>query len=302
MRIGIRSLIRSQTLRPLSVFFQRRKPAIVPNSRNDDEPARAHQVRRGDDPLRQRRQLAAELAEDLHEDRDEEHQHPDQHERREDQDHDRVDHRPLHAPLDLRVLLDLERDAVEHLVEDSRSLAGLDHRHVQAREDFRMSAERLGQQQAALHVRTQLADDLREVLSSVCSSRITRAETTFRPASIIVANWREKICSDFGDLLEDRADRVLTGRRQLLEIAREQTAHSELLACRGRIRRTDLAVRLQSVRVDRRVRERRHGSGLNCRWKVEGGRDPRERTSGQRVRVADDDRDASSFAMSRPSR
>ena len=27
---------------------------------------------------------------------------------------------------------------------------------------------------------------------------MTRALTTFRPASIIVANWREKICSDFG--------------------------------------------------------------------------------------------------------
>ena len=33
--------------------------------------------------------------------------------------------------------------------------------------------------------------------SSVCSSRITSALTTFRPASIIVANWREKIWSDF---------------------------------------------------------------------------------------------------------
>ena len=35
-------------------------------------------------------------------------------------------------------------------------------------------------------------------LSSVCCSRMTSAPTTFRPASIIVANWREKICSDFG--------------------------------------------------------------------------------------------------------
>ena len=34
--------------------------------------------------------------------------------------------------------------------------------------------------------------------SSVCSSRITSAVTTERPASIIVANWREKTCSDFG--------------------------------------------------------------------------------------------------------
>jgi hypothetical protein len=35
-------------------------------------------------------------------------------------------------------------------------------------------------------------------LSSVCSSRITSAVTTFRPASIIVANWREKTCRDLG--------------------------------------------------------------------------------------------------------
>jgi hypothetical protein len=34
--------------------------------------------------------------------------------------------------------------------------------------------------------------------SSVCSSRITSELTTFRPASIIVANWREKICRVFG--------------------------------------------------------------------------------------------------------
>ena len=34
--------------------------------------------------------------------------------------------------------------------------------------------------------------------SSVCCSRMTSAPTTFSPASIIVANWREKICSDFG--------------------------------------------------------------------------------------------------------
>ena len=35
-------------------------------------------------------------------------------------------------------------------------------------------------------------------LSSVCSSRITSAVTTLSPASIIVANCREKTCSDFG--------------------------------------------------------------------------------------------------------
>ncbi len=33
-------------------------------------------------------------------------------------------------------------------------------------------------------------------LSSVCCSRMTSAATTFRPASIIVANWREKTWSE----------------------------------------------------------------------------------------------------------
>ena len=34
--------------------------------------------------------------------------------------------------------------------------------------------------------------------SSVCCSRITSAATMFRPASIIVANWREKTCIERG--------------------------------------------------------------------------------------------------------
>jgi hypothetical protein len=33
-------------------------------------------------------------------------------------------------------------------------------------------------------------------LSSVCCSRMTRAATTLKPASIIVANWREKTCRE----------------------------------------------------------------------------------------------------------
>ena len=34
--------------------------------------------------------------------------------------------------------------------------------------------------------------------SSVCCSRITSAATMFRPAAIIVANWREKTCIERG--------------------------------------------------------------------------------------------------------
>src|SRR5207249_4503537 len=108
-------------------------------------------------------QFPAELSEDLHEDRDEEEQHPDQDEGREDHDHRRVDHRPLHAALDLRLLLDLEGDAVEDGVEDSRSLAGLDHRDEEPTEDLRMARHRLGEQEAALDVGAELADDHAEV-------------------------------------------------------------------------------------------------------------------------------------------
>src|SRR3954467_151137 len=93
--------------------------------------------------LRGRRQLATELTEDRHEDRDEEHQHPDEDERREDQDHGRVEHCALDAALDLRRLLDLERDAVEPLVEDSCRLACLDHGDVEPVEYLRVPRHRL---------------------------------------------------------------------------------------------------------------------------------------------------------------
>ena len=55
-----------------------------------------------------------------------------------DQHHRRIEHRALDAALDLRRLLDLVRDAVEHLVQDSGRLAGLDHRDEEAVEDLRM--------------------------------------------------------------------------------------------------------------------------------------------------------------------
>ena len=45
--------------------------------------------------------------------------------------------------------------------------------------------------------RTSVTTSLR-YLSSICSSSTTSAWTTLTPASIIVASWREKTCSDFG--------------------------------------------------------------------------------------------------------
>ena len=114
------------------------------------------------------------------------------------EDDDRIDHRALHAPLDLRLLLDLGRHAVEHLVERARGLAGLDHGDEEPVEHLRMPSERRRERHPTLDVGAQLAMISARYLSSVCSSRITRAWTTLTPASIIVANCRAKICSDFG--------------------------------------------------------------------------------------------------------
>ena len=91
------------------------------------------------DVLRQRRQLAAEAGEDLHEDRDEEHEHSAEDERRETQHHRRIDHRALDAAADRLLLLDLERDTVEHDVEDAGRLTGLDHRDIETGEHLRVA-------------------------------------------------------------------------------------------------------------------------------------------------------------------
>ena len=119
----------------------------------------------------------------------------------------RVDHRALDAALDLLLLLDLDRDAVEHGVEHAGGLAGLDHRDVEAAEHLRVRRHRLREQRARLDLLAHVVDHASpSAWSSVCCSRITSAVTTDRPASIIVANWREKTCSDFGvDLLLEHA-------------------------------------------------------------------------------------------------
>ena len=90
-------------------------------------------------------------------------------------------------------------------------------------------------------------------LSSVCSSRMTSAVTTLSPASIIVANWREKIWSDL-------ALTFLTARAPLLpaascerELGREQAAQAQLLARRREVGGVDLAGELGAGGVDRGV-------------------------------------------------
>ena len=102
-------------------------------------------------------------------------------------------------------------------------------------------------------------------LSSVCCSRMTSALTTFSPASIIVANWREKIWSDFGltFLKAVRADSSpAEGSSWILR--REQAAHAELLPRSARIGRVDLAERLDPGRVDRSICVCRHTYWLSA--------------------------------------
>ena len=152
-----------------------------------------------DDDLRQERKLAAEVGEDALEDRHQEQEHPDEDEDREGQDDERVDHRALDAPLDLHLLLDLDGHAVEDRVEDPGRLAGLDHGDVQAVEHLRDAAPSPGRA-ACLPRRPSgpRGSTSASALSSVCCSRMTSDWTTDRPASIIVANCREKTWSERG--------------------------------------------------------------------------------------------------------
>ena len=78
-------------------------------------------------------------------------------------------------------------------------------------------------------------------MSSVCSSRMTRAVTTFSPASIIVANWREKICSAFGLTFLTTAAMPSDDEACSFEVEREQPADAQRLAGGGQVGGVDLA-------------------------------------------------------------
>ena len=68
-----------------------------------------------------------------------------------------------------------------------------------------------------------------------------------RPASIIVANWREKIWSDFG-LIFLKAVRTPSSPADELSVEHlgEEPADAELLACGRDVGRFELAVELES--------------------------------------------------------
>ena len=88
---------------------------------------------------------------------------------------------------------------------------------------------------------------------------MTSAATTLRPASIIVANWREKTWSDFGLIFLNAVFMPSSpADGQLEELLGEEAADAQLLARGVERRRVHLAVGEEALRVDRGVGERRH--------------------------------------------
>ena len=260
--IGIRSLNRSQRRRPVSVLRKRLNPktaAIEPGKMMNHvalmkfEACRTICVSIGSSP--------PSCVEDVHEDRDDEEQHPDEDEGREDQHHRRVDHRALDAALDLRLLLDLERDAVEHVVEDSGRLARLDHRDVQAVEDLRVPGQRLREQHAALDVGADLADHGAEVLVvGLLLEDHERADDVQAGLDHRRELAREDLQRLRLDLLERGARRLLAGRRAARRASSRAGRGRAAARAPRRVGRMHLAERLDADGVDRAVRVGRHTS------------------------------------------
>ncbi len=235
MRIGILSLKRSQTFRPaLGALQAAEREDHRADRGEDDEPPVAQRVRHLHHDLRGLRQLSVQRVEDVDEDRDDEEEHEREHEGRE-RDHDRrVDHRALDAPLDLRLLLDLDGEAVEHGVERSRRLAGLDHRDEQAVEDLRVPRERLREDDAALDLGADVGDHLGQVL--VVGLLLERHER--RDDADAGRDHRRELTRE--DLQRLRLDLLERARRParacggaLGERVRQEPAHLQLLARRA---------------------------------------------------------------------
>src|SRR4029079_14454106 len=165
----------------------------------------------------------------------------------------------LHAAPDLRLLLDLQRDTVEHGVEDSGGLAGLDHRDVEAREDLRVAAQRWREQEPAVDVGADLPDHEREVrVVGLLLEDHERADDVQARLDHRRELAREDLQRLRLDLLEDGARALLAARRELFEELREEDANAQLLPRGAEIRCMDLARHLEYLRGDRAVGERPH--------------------------------------------
>src|SRR3954447_25243546 len=196
----------------------------------DDVVLLAQQIGDVDDVLRQCRKLTSELAEDLHEDRHEEHEQAGEHQGREDEHHRRIEHRSLDAAFDLCGLLDLVRDAIEDLVQDSRGLTRLDHRDEEAVEDLRMAAHRLREEEATLDAGAQLWDKGGEVeVVGLLLEDDERREDVEARLDHRLELTREDLQGLRLDLLEDVLGSLFAGGRQLVQAVREQAADAELL-------------------------------------------------------------------------
>ena len=88
-------------------------------------------------------------------------------------------------------LLDLEGNAIEHLVQDSRGLPRLDHRDVEPAEDLRVASQCLQEEATSTSARS--LDDRPQVLVLGLLLEDDEGADDREVMSIIVANWREKI-------------------------------------------------------------------------------------------------------------
>ena len=233
---GSRSLKRSHYLRPSSVFFQLRNTKIEPDDEGKMMYHRARSrfgrlttncVSAGSSPpscakmftktgTRKSSSRSARAT------------------RR--QDHRRVDHRALDAALDLRLLLDLERDAVEHLVQDPAASPASTIATNRRSKTFgwRPIASRAG---AALDVGAQLPMTSAKYMSSVCSSRIDERRHDVETG---LDHRRELAREDLKglrlDLLEDVARAARRPRKSAPRGGSPAGRGAELLARAGEVR------------------------------------------------------------------
>ena len=206
-------------------------------------------------------------------------------------DDERVDHRALHAALERVLLLDLDRDAVEHGVEGAGRLARLDHRHEEPVEDLRMPRERLREHHPRLDVGADLGDHLAQVL--VVRLLLERRQSG-DDADPGLDHRRELAGEDLQrlrlDLLEPAPRRLRRSPPARAATARSRPRGAELLAGRRRVGGVDLAAQPEALGVDCVVGECGHSrsSGSGSGRGVEGRRLADIGLRGGRA-VADDD-------------
>ena len=174
---------------------------MIPNSPPNHRYQTSHEAVRqvDDEPRRCWQHGVAHLLVHVLERRDDLDQHHRDDADRDHEDADRVVHRALDLTLELDVLLDVDREAVQDRVEDAADLAGGDQVDVELVEHLRVLGA--APRRTSCPARRSPSRENRtfaNALFSLCDARMSRHCTSGRPASIIVASWRVKICRSFG--------------------------------------------------------------------------------------------------------